>query len=74
MRRARARGCRAGSATAGRRRSPRPKACSAEIKKSYELYGFEAVETPFIEFTDALGKFLPDLDRPERGRFFVPRR
>ena len=41
----------------------------AEIKKSYELYGFEAVETPFIEFTDALGKFLPDLDRPERGRF-----
>ncbi len=41
----------------------------AEIKKSYELYGFEAVETPFIEFTDALGKFLPDLDRPNEGVF-----
>ena len=41
----------------------------AEIKKSYELYGFEAVETPFIEYTDALGKFLPDLDRPNEGVF-----
>jgi histidyl-tRNA synthetase len=27
------------------------------------------VETPFIEFTDALGKFLPDLDRPNEGVF-----
>ncbi len=41
----------------------------AEIKKTYELYGFEAVETPFIEFTDALGKFLPDQDRPNEGVF-----
>ncbi|MGA2636492.1 histidine--tRNA ligase [Methylocella sp.] len=41
----------------------------AEIRQSYELYGFEAVETPFIEFTDALGKFLPDLDRPNEGVF-----
>src|SRR3984893_13512447 len=41
----------------------------AAIKESYELYGFEAVETPFIEFTDALGKFLPDLDRPNEGVF-----
>jgi histidyl-tRNA synthetase len=41
----------------------------AAIKKSYELYGFEAVETPFIEFTEALGKFLPDLDRPNEGVF-----
>jgi histidyl-tRNA synthetase len=39
------------------------------IKKSYRLYGFEAVETPFIEYTDALGKFLPDLDRPNEGVF-----
>ena len=39
------------------------------IRKSYELYGFEAVETPLIEFTDALGKFLPDLDRPNEGVF-----
>jgi len=41
----------------------------AAIKASYELYGFEAVETPFIEYTDALGKFLPDLDRPNEGVF-----
>jgi histidyl-tRNA synthetase len=41
----------------------------AVIKESYELYGFEAVETPFIEFTDALGKFLPDQDRPNEGVF-----
>jgi histidyl-tRNA synthetase len=41
----------------------------AAIRKSYELYGFEAVETPFIEFTEALGKFLPDLDRPNEGVF-----
>src|SRR5947209_4256035 len=39
------------------------------IRETYELYGFEAVETPFIEYTDALGKFLPDLDRPNEGVF-----
>jgi histidyl-tRNA synthetase len=41
----------------------------AAIQESYELYGFEAVETPFIEYTDALGKFLPDQDRPNEGVF-----
>ncbi|CAH1649218.1 MAG: histidine--tRNA ligase [Chelatococcus sp.] len=41
----------------------------AKIRETYELYGFEAVETPFIEFTDALGKFLPDQDRPNEGVF-----
>jgi histidyl-tRNA synthetase len=41
----------------------------AVIKESYELYGFEAVETPLIEFTEALGKFLPDQDRPNAGIF-----
>jgi histidyl-tRNA synthetase len=41
----------------------------AVIKESYELYGFEAVETPLIEFTEALGKFLPDQDRPNEGVF-----
>ena len=41
----------------------------AAIKESYRLYGFEAVETPFIEYTEALGKFLPDLDRPNEGVF-----
>jgi histidyl-tRNA synthetase len=39
------------------------------IRGVYELYGFEAVETPAIEFTDALGKFLPDQDRPNEGVF-----
>src|SRR6202048_220331 len=39
------------------------------IRAVYELYGFEAVETPAIEYTDALGKFLPDLDRPNEGVF-----
>ncbi len=39
------------------------------IRKTYELYGFEALETPFVEYTDALGKFLPDQDRPNEGVF-----
>lgn len=39
------------------------------IRRVYELHGFEALETPAIEFTDALGKFLPDLDRPNEGVF-----
>jgi histidyl-tRNA synthetase len=40
-----------------------------KIREVYELYGFEAVETPLIEYTDALGKFLPDQDRPNEGVF-----
>ncbi len=40
-----------------------------QIRAVYERYGFEPVETPAIEFTDALGKFLPDLDRPNEGVF-----
>jgi len=44
-------------------------AMTAKIRAVYELYGFEAVETPFIEFTEALGKFLPDQDRPNEGVF-----
>ncbi len=43
----------------------------AKIRAVYELYGFEAVETPLIEYTDALGKFLPDQDRPNAGVFSV---
>jgi len=41
----------------------------AKIKEQFELFGFEPVETPFIEYTDALGKFLPDQDRPNEGVF-----
>ena len=44
-------------------------AMMARIRAVYALYGFEAVETPFIEYTEALGKFLPDLDRPNEGVF-----
>src|SRR6187397_2403604 len=39
------------------------------IRAVYERYGFEPMETPAIEYTDALGKFLPDLDRPNEGVF-----
>lgn len=41
----------------------------ADIRKVYDLYGFEPVETPLVEYTDALGKFLPDQDRPNEGVF-----
>jgi histidyl-tRNA synthetase len=40
-----------------------------QIRAVYERYGFEPVETPAIEYTDALGKFLPDQDRPNEGVF-----
>src|SRR6476619_489410 len=41
----------------------------AKIREVYERYGFEPLDTPAIEYTDALGKFLPDLDRPNEGVF-----
>src|SRR6516162_2860515 len=40
-----------------------------KIRGVYERYGFEPVETPAFEYTDALGKFLPDQDRPNEGVF-----
>jgi len=40
-----------------------------KIRTVYERYGFEPVETPAFEYTDALGKFLPDQDRPNEGVF-----
>jgi len=39
------------------------------IRKVYDSYGFDPLETPAIEFADSLGKFLPDLDRPNEGVF-----
>jgi histidyl-tRNA synthetase len=39
------------------------------IREVFERYGFEPLETPAIEYTDALGKFLPDQDRPNEGVF-----
>ena len=45
------------------------RAMLATIQRVYESYGFEPVEQPFVEYTDALGKFLPDQDRPNAGVF-----
>jgi histidyl-tRNA synthetase len=39
------------------------------VSAVYERYGFEALETPAFEYADALGKFLPDNDRPNEGVF-----
>jgi histidyl-tRNA synthetase len=41
----------------------------ATIRAEFERYGFEPLDTPAIEYTDALGKFLPDQDRPNEGVF-----
>jgi histidyl-tRNA synthetase len=40
-----------------------------KIRRVYERYGFDPVETPLFEFTETLGKFLPDTDRPNAGVF-----
>ncbi len=40
-----------------------------KISDVYERYGFEPLDTPAFEYTDALGKFLPDTDRPNEGVF-----
>lgn len=40
-----------------------------KIRAVYSLYGFDPIETPMVEYTDALGKFLPDTDRPNAGVF-----
>ncbi len=44
-------------------------AMMAKIKAVFERYGFDPVETPMFEYTDSLGKFLPDSDRPNEGVF-----
>lgn len=41
----------------------------ARIGAVYEAWGFDPLETPAFEYTDALGKFLPDVDRPNAGVF-----
>ena len=46
----------------------------AEIARIYHLYGFDALETSAVETVEALGKFLPDLDRPNEGVFAGRRR
>jgi len=44
-------------------------AMMAKIAEVYERYGFDPVEMPMFEYTDCLGKFLPDSDRPNEGVF-----
>ena len=39
------------------------------VARVYEQYGFDALDTPALEYADALGKFLPDDDRPNEGVF-----
>ncbi|MBS0360830.1 MAG: histidine--tRNA ligase [Proteobacteria bacterium] len=39
------------------------------VSEVYERHGFEALETGAFEYADALGKFLPDADRPNEGVF-----
>jgi histidyl-tRNA synthetase len=39
------------------------------VSAVYERYGFEAFDTGALEYADALGKFLPDADRPNEGVF-----
>ena len=39
------------------------------VSRVYERFGFEALDTGAFEYADALGKFLPDADRPNEGVF-----
>jgi histidyl-tRNA synthetase len=41
----------------------------AAVSAVYERWGFEPLETGAFEYADALGKFLPDADRPNEGVF-----
>ena len=40
-----------------------------QIAEVYHRYGFEALESSAVETVEALGKFLPDVDRPNEGVF-----
>jgi histidyl-tRNA synthetase len=40
-----------------------------KLAEVYASYGFERLTTPCVEFADALGKFLPDQNRPNEGVF-----
>ena len=41
----------------------------SNIKEIMVKYGFQYLETPSFEFSDSIGKFLPDKDRPDEGIF-----
>ncbi len=40
-----------------------------KIAAVYHRYGFDALESSAVETVEALGKFLPDVDRPNEGVF-----
>jgi histidyl-tRNA synthetase len=40
-----------------------------QVLRVYESWGYERLETGAFEYADALGKFLPDQDRPNEGVF-----
>jgi histidyl-tRNA synthetase len=40
-----------------------------QIAEVYHRYGFDPLETSAVETVEALGKFLPDVDRPNEGVF-----
>ncbi|MFL2889883.1 MAG: histidine--tRNA ligase [Pelagibacteraceae bacterium] len=41
----------------------------SNIKEIMVKYGFQYLETPSFEYSDSIGKFLPDKDRPDEGVF-----
>ncbi len=41
----------------------------SKIAEVYRLYGFDPLESSAVETVEALGKFLPDVDRPNEGVF-----
>ncbi|MEX3314380.1 histidine--tRNA ligase [Sulfitobacter sp. PS-8MA] len=41
----------------------------SKIAAVYQRYGFDALESSAVETVEALGKFLPDVDRPNEGVF-----
>ena len=45
------------------------KAMLDAIAGVYHRYGFDALESSAVETVEALGKFLPDVDRPNEGVF-----
>ncbi|MEM9059562.1 MAG: histidine--tRNA ligase [Pseudomonadota bacterium] len=47
----------------------RRNAMLAKITEVYHAYGFDPLESSAVETVEALGKFLPDVDRPNEGVF-----
>ena len=45
------------------------KAMLDKVAEIYHRYGFDPLETSAVETVEALGKFLPDVDRPNEGVF-----